>query len=52
MAMEKLSIAEHLDTLLYACIRNGAYQRQLRQFSNGDYIYLQHDAPTTLNVKA
>lgn len=52
MAMENLSIAQHPDTLQYARIRSGAYQPQLRRFSRRDYVYLQPEAPTTLDVKA
>ena len=52
MAMENLSIAQHRDTLRYARIRNGAYRPQLRRFSQGDYVYLQREAPTTLDVRA
>ena len=52
MAMENLSIAQHRDTLRYARIRSGAYRPQLRRFSMGDYVYLQREAPTTLDVRA
>ena len=52
MAMENLSIAQHRDTLRYARIRSGAYWPQLRPFSTGDYVYLQREAPMTLDVKA
>lgn len=52
IAMENLSIAQHRDTLRYARIRSGAYRPQLRRFSKGDYVYLQREAPTTLDVKA
>jgi len=52
MAMENLSIAQHRDTLRYARIRSGAYRPQLRRFRQGDYVYLQREAPTTLDVKA
>ena len=52
MAMETLSIAQHRDTLRYARIRSSAYRPQLRRFSKGDYVYLQREAPTTLDVKA
>ena len=30
----------------------GAYRPQLRRFKVGDYVYLQREAPTTLDVKA
>ena len=52
MAMENLSIAQHRDTLRYARIRSGAYRPQLRRFRQGDYVYLQREAPTTLDVRA
>ena len=52
IANENLSIAQHRDTLRYACIRSGAYRPQLRRFSKGDYVYLQRETPTTLDVKA
>ena len=52
MAMENLNIAQHRDTLRYARIRSGAYRPQVRRFSKGDYVYLQREAPTTLDVKA
>jgi hypothetical protein len=52
MAMENLAIAQHRDTLRYARIRNGAYKPQLRRFKVGDYVYLQREAPTTLDVRA
>jgi hypothetical protein len=51
MAMENLSIAQHRDTLRYARIRSGAYRPQLRRFRQGDYVYLQREAPTNLDVK-
>ncbi len=52
MAMENLAIAQHRDTLRYARIRSGAYKPQLRRFKAGDYVYLQREAPTTLDVRA
>ena len=52
MAMENLSNAEHGNTLRYARIRNGAYQPQLWRFRQGDYVYFQREAPTTLDVRA
>jgi len=52
MAMENLSTAQNRNTLHYAYIHSGAYRPQLRRFSEGDYIYLQQEAPTTLDVKA
>ena len=52
MAMENLSITQHRDTLRYACICSGTYRPQLRRFRQGDYVYLQREAPTTLDVRA
>ena len=52
MALENLAITQHRNTLRYACIRSGAYRPQLRWFKVGNYVYLQREAPTTLDVKA
>ena len=52
MAMENLATAQHRDTLRYACICSRTYRPQLRRFSTGDDVYLQREAPTTLDVKA
>ena len=52
MAMENMSIAQRRDTLRYARIRSGAYRPQLRRFWQGDYVYLQREVPTTLDVRA
>ena len=52
MAMENLSIAQYHDTLRYARIRSGAYRSQLRRFQQGNYVNLQHEAPTILDVRA
>ena len=52
MAMENLSIAEDHDTLRYARICSGAFRHELRPFFKGDFVYLQCEAPTTLDVKA
>ena len=52
MALESLAIAQHKDMLHYARIRSGAYRPQLRRFKVGNYVYLQREAPTTLDVKA
>ena len=52
MALKSLAIPQHRDTLRYARIRSGAYWPQLRWFRVGDYVYLQREAPTTLDVKA
>ena len=52
MAMENLSIAQHCDTLCYASIRSGGYRPQLRRFRQGDFDYLQREAPTTVDVRA
>ena len=50
--MENLSIAQHHNTLRYARIHSGAYRPQLRRFWEENYVYLQSEAPTTLDVKA
>jgi hypothetical protein len=52
MAMEHLSITHHRDILHYAHIHSGAYRPQLWRFWQGDYVYLQCEAPTTMDVKA
>ena len=52
MASENLAIAQHRDTLCYARIRSGAYRPQLRRFKVGDYVYLQCEVSTTLDMKA
>ena len=51
MAMENLSIAQHHNTLRYACIRSGAYRPQLQRFWQGYYVYLQREVPMTLDVR-
>ena len=52
IAMDNLSIAQHRDTLRYARIRSGVYRPQLRRFRQGDYVYLQCEVTTTLDVRA
>lgn len=47
-----MAIAQHRDTLRYARIHSGAYRPQLRRFSKEDYVYLQCEAPTTVDAKA
>jgi hypothetical protein len=50
MAVEKLSIAQHQDTLRYAHTRGGSYKPKVRQFDVGDFVYLQrqlNDTPDT-----
>ena len=44
--------AQHCDTLRYARIRSVAYEPELRRIRQGIYVYFQHVAPTTLDVKA
>jgi hypothetical protein len=51
-SFENLAIAQHRDTLRYAIIRGGGYRPSIRRFHVGDYVYLQHTAPTTLDVMA
>ena len=36
----------------YARIRGGAYKPQIRRFKTCNYVYLQYEAPTTLDVRA
>ena len=52
MALKNLAISQHRDSLRYARIMSGAYRPQLRWFKVGDYVYLQHEAPMTLDMKA
>ena len=52
MAMENLFIVQHRDKLCYARIRSWSYRPQLQRFQQGDYVYLQCEAPTTLDVRA
>ena len=52
MAMENLSTAHYHDILRYVRIRSGAYRPQLQRFRHGVYVYLQREAPTTLDVRA
>ncbi len=40
MAMEKLSIAQHRDTLRYAHTQGGSYKPKVKQFDVGDFVYL------------
>jgi hypothetical protein len=51
MAMENLTIVQYKDTLRYARVRSGAYRPQLQQLKVGDYMCLQREAPTTLDVQ-
>ena len=51
MAMENLFIAQHRDPLRNARICSGAYRPHLQRFWQGNYVYLQREAPTTLDVK-
>ena len=39
-------------TLRYARICSDAYLPQLQRFRQGDYVYLQREAPTTLDIRA
>ncbi len=52
VVFENLAIAQHRDTLQYAIIRGGGYQPLIHRFHVGDYVYLQHTTPTTLDVTA
>jgi hypothetical protein len=40
MAMEKLSIAQHRNTLPYAHTRSGSYKLKVKQFDVNDFVYL------------
>lgn len=51
MAMKNLSIVQHRDTLRYVRIHRSIYQPWFRRFSKEDYVYLQHNSPTTLDAK-
>ena len=48
----RMAIIQYRDTLRCARIRSGAYRPQLGRFKVGNYMYLQHEAPTTLDMKA
>ena len=50
MAMENWSIAQHCDTLRYTSNCNSVYRPQLWRFRQGDYVYLQFQAPTSFDV--
>ena len=52
MTITNLFITQNCDTLHYAHIRNGTYRHDLWWFRQRDYVYLQHEAPTTLDVRA
>ncbi len=39
MAMEKLSITQHQNTLRYAHTRGDSYKPKVRQFDVGDFVY-------------
>ena len=52
MAIKNLFIAHHCDTLRYARICNLIYQPQLWRLWQKDYVYLQREAPRTLDVRA
>ena len=51
MAMKILFIAQHRDKLCYTCICSGVFRPQLQRFRQGDYVYFQYEAPTTLDVR-
>jgi hypothetical protein len=50
MTLKNLKIAQHQNTFCYATIHGGGYQPHIRRFEQGDYVYLQQTASTTLNV--
>ena len=41
MALGNLKIAQHRDTLCYATIKGGVFTPKLRQFQDGDYVYVR-----------
>ncbi len=50
MAMEKLSIAQHWDTLRYAQTWGDSYKPKVRQFDVGDFVYLQWQPNDIINI--
>lgn len=51
-ALGNLQVAQHRDGLRYARIRSGGYRPKVRRFEVGDFVYLQREAPTSIDVKA
>lgn len=49
MAGENLAIAQHRDCLRYAQVRTGGYLPKLRQFKEGDYVYVKQVAKNALS---
>jgi hypothetical protein len=52
MAIEKLSIAQHWNTLWYAHTRGGSYKLKMRHFDVGDFVHLQRQPNDTLNISS
>ncbi len=52
MAMEKLSIAQHRDTLWYAHTRGGNYKPKVKQFDVDDFVYLWWQLNDTLDTSS
>jgi hypothetical protein len=52
MAMENLSITQHLDTFRYAHTRGGSYKPKVKQFDVGDFVYFQRQPNDTLNTSS
>jgi len=50
MAMDNLSIAQHLNTLRYAHTQGGSYKPKVRQFDVGDFVYVQRQPNDILNT--
>eukprot|EP00877_Chromochloris_zofingiensis_P007303 jgi/Chrzof1/2826/Cz12g00080.t1 len=52
IAGDNLRIAQHRDTLRYSRVRDGTYLPKLRKFEVGDYVYIQREVKTTIQLKA
>jgi hypothetical protein len=52
MAMEKLSIAQHRNTLWYAHTRGGNYKPKVKQFDVGGFVYLLRQPNDTLDTSS
>eukprot|EP00877_Chromochloris_zofingiensis_P006429 jgi/Chrzof1/2039/UNPLg00695.t1 len=52
IAGDNLKIAQHRDTLKYARVRDGTHLPKLRKFEVGDYVYVQREVKTTIQLKA
>jgi len=52
MAMEKLSIAQHQNSLWYAHTQGGNYKPKVRQFDVGGFVYLLWQPNDTLDTSS